>query len=361
MEAAADDIALSRLTEKSRLCYHLNQIPSESRILEGFMDLSTTYMGMELRNPVIIGSCGFTSSVDSIRRLEDRGAGAVVLKSIFEEQILNEAGELHQGSPGHSEAADLITQYTRRHSLSEYLRLIRESREKTDIPIIASINCISASEWTDYARQIEQAGAHALELNLFVLPADTRQDGEDVEKIYFDIVNQVTAQVIIPVALKISPYFSGLANAAFNLSLRNIAALVLFNRFYNPDIDISEMKVIKGEITSTPSENAMVLRWIALLAGRVRCDLAATTGIHDGAAVIKNLLAGAAAVQIASAVYKQGPEVITSMLADIRQWMEKTGLERLRDAIGRLSHKRIDSPQLYERAQFMKYFAGAED
>jgi len=325
------------------------------------MDLSTTYMGLELDNPIIAGSSGLTGSIDGILRLEDQGTAAVVLKSIFEEQILNEAGALHNGSPVHAEAADYITQYTRRHSLDEYLKLIRSGREKTAIPVIASINCISASEWTDYARQIEEAGAHALELNLFVLPADTRQEGEAVEQVYFDIVNQVTAQVDIPVALKISPYFSGLANTAFNLSVRNVSALVLFNRFYNPDIDINRMKVVKGEVTSTPGENAMVLRWIALLAGRVRCDLAATTGIHDGAAVVKNLLAGAAAVQIASVIYKQGPEVVAAMLTDIRHWMEAAGVDRLRDAIGRLSHQRIDSPQLYERAQFMKYFAGAED
>ncbi|HDP94589.1 MAG TPA: dihydroorotate dehydrogenase-like protein [Candidatus Aminicenantes bacterium] len=325
------------------------------------MDVSTSYMGLELRNPIIIGSCGFTGSLDSIRRLEDHGAAAVVLKSIFEEQILNEAGTLHEGSMGHAEAADYITQYTRRHSLDEYLRLIRDSREKTGIPVIASINCISASEWTEYARQIEQAGAHALELNLFVLPADTQQDGEAIEGIYFDIVSQVTAQVVIPVALKISPYFSSLANTAFNLSVRNVAALVLFNRFYSPDIDIKSMKVINGEVTSCPNENAMVLRWIALLAGRVHCDLAATTGIHDGTAVIKNLLAGAAVVQIASSIYKQGPKVVASMLTEIRQWMEESGVTRLYDVIGRLSRRNIDAPQLYERAQFMKYFAGARD
>ena len=325
------------------------------------MDLSTTYMGLKLKNPIIIGSCGFTNSVDSIQKLEDAGAAAVVLKSIFEEQILNEAGQLHAESMGHAEASDYITQYTREHTLTRYLNLIRESREKTGIPIIASINCVSASEWTDYARKIQEAGAQGLELNLFVLPANIRQEGEAVEQTYLEIVNRVTKLVDIPVALKISPYFSGLGNMLYNLSVRDIAAIVLFNRFYSPDIDIKTMEVIRGEVTSCAHENGPILRWIGLLAGRLQCDLAATTGIHDGATVIKNLLAGARAVQIASVLYNKGPEAITSMLEEISEWMKSRKIERLQEVIGSLSQERIDNPQIYARAQFMKYFANAEE
>ena len=328
---------------------------------EDFMDLSTTYMGLKLRNPIIAGSSGLTGSLDGILRLEDRGAAAVVLKSIFEEQILNEAGRLQEGSPGHTEAADYILNYTRGRNLDDYLKLIRSAREQTSIPVIASINCVTASEWTDYAHRIQEAGAHALELNLFVLPADPDLDGESVERTYFDIVDAVKTATDIPIALKISPYFTGLANTAFNLSVRRISALVLFNRFYNPDIDVRSMKVVKGEVTSTPAENATVLRWIALLAGKVRCDLAATTGIHDGAGVIKNLLAGAAAVQIASAIYKQGPEVISVMLRDIEKWMDSAGIDGLSSIIGRLSAQSGESQHLYERAQFMKFFADADN
>lgn len=321
------------------------------------IDLTTKYMGLTLKNPIIIGSCGFNNSTESIKKLEANGAAGVVLKSIFEEQILMESDSMKHGQVSHAEGADYIRYYTRQHRLDEYLKLVEDTKKEVSIPVIASINCVSSAEWTSFAKKIQDAGADALELNMFIMPGNSRQKGEEIEQVYFDVISEVRKQVTLPLALKIGFYFSGLANMIFNLSVRKIDAIVLFNRFYQPDIDLDKMEITPADVFSTPQENALPLRWVGMMADEIKCDLAATTGIHDGLTVIKNLLAGAKAVQIATIIYQKGPEHIDLMLEQMKEWMEKNHYSSLQKIIGKLSQGRVKDPVLYERSQFMKYFS----
>ncbi|MCP4220467.1 MAG: dihydroorotate dehydrogenase-like protein [bacterium] len=324
-------------------------------------DLQTKYMGLTLKNPIVIGSSGLTNSVEKIKALEANGAGAVVLKSIFEEQILMEAGAMSEDHLAHAEEMDKLLQYTQRHTLDEYLKLVEESKEAVSIPVIASINCVSPAGWTSFAKKIQDRGADGLELNIFVLPGDYKQKGEDVEKIYFDIINEVREQVSIPIAVKMSSYFSGLANMVFNLSTRHLGAIVLFNHFYSPDIDLEKMEVVSSDVYSTGDELTMPLRWVGILSDHVKCDLAATSGISDGNDIVKCLLVGAKATQIASTIYKNGAPYIKKMLAQIEDFMKKHKYKSLNDFIGKLSHDHVKNPIMYERVQFMKYFSLNKD
>lgn len=326
-------------------------------------DLSTSYMGLKLRNPIIAGSSGLTNSIENIQKLSSHGAGAIVLKSLFEEQInyaINKSYDQNENNYSYPEALDYISQYTRENDLEKYLKLIRESKSRVDIPIIASINCVSSSEWVTFAKSIQDAGADGLELNIFVLPSDPRRKAEQHEQIYFDIIQSVMKQINIPVAAKISSYFSGMTNMALQLSWTGISGLVLFNRFYSPDIDIDKFEVTAEHIFSSPAEMSRTLRWVAILSDRIHCDIAASTGIHDGVSVIKQLLAGAKAVQLASVLYQKGFEQINVMKDDIEQWMNKHRFETTSDFIGRMSIKEVKNPAAFERVQFMKHFSGIE-
>ncbi len=322
--------------------------------------LETKYMGLTLKNPIIVGSSGLTGSVAKIKELEANGAAAVVLKSIFEEQILMEVDSLRAGHLSHAAEADYITQYTQQHTLDKYLKLIKNAKKEVSIPVIASVNCLSPAKWTSFAKKIQDSGADGLELNIFILPGDFKQKGEDVEKIYFDIINEVNAQISIPIAVKMSFYFSGLANMIFNLSVRDISAIVLFNRFYKPDIDLEKMEVVSSHVFSSAEELSLPLRWIGILSGYVKCDLAATTGIHDGNGVIKCLLVGAKAVQVATTIYKNGPTQIGKMLEQVKNWMKEHRYNSILDFTGKLSQDRIKDPVEYERSQFMKYFSDSK-
>jgi dihydroorotate dehydrogenase (fumarate) len=321
------------------------------------MDLSCTYMGLPLQTPIIAGSSGLSSTFEQVAKLAEAGAGAVVLKSIFEEQILAEADALSAPVSAHAEEMDYLRAYTRQENLGRTLDLIRRCRAELSIPIIASINCQSASEWTGFAREMENAGAHGLELNLFLLPGNFRQDGPTIEAIYFDIIDKVRQTVKIPIALKVSSYFSSLGHTLYQFSVRDIKGLVLFNRFVSPDIDIETETLTTAHLFSTPAENAMTLRWIALLNQVVKCDLCASTGIHDGKTLIKNLLAGARAGQVVSAIYKHGPAVITEMKEELLAWMKHRRYHTIGEFRGKLSHQKMEDPSLYERVQFMKTFS----
>ena len=326
-------------------------------------NLSTSYMGFTLKNPIIVGSSGLTNSVENIVEIEKNGAAAVVLKSLFEEQINHLiAKTMHnQGeSFSYPEADDYISNYTRDNDIDNYIKLIKGAKEAVDIPIIASINCISSADWVTFANKIEGAGADGLELNIFILPSDPKRDAAQNEAVYFDIIEKVKKEVTIPVAIKISSYFSGLANMALKLSWTGIKGMVLFNRFFSPDIDIDNFKVTATNVFSTPDELDMSLRWVAMLSSRLHCDVAASTGIHDGKAVIKQLLAGAKAVQIASVLYKKDFSVIGGMLKDLEAWMDKHGFENLDPVIGKMSIKEVENPAAFERVQFMKHFSGIE-
>lgn len=327
-------------------------------------NIETTWMGLKLKNPIIAASSGLTSSIENIIELERNGIGAVVLKSLFEEQIALEVNHtIKQGEVAnyYPEADDYIRNYTQGNELSVYLDLIRTAKQVVKIPVIASINCVSESDdWVSFAKKIEKAGADALELNIFILPSDPTKNGHDNEKVYFDIAEKVTKVVSIPVALKISYYFSGLARFVTMLSQTDIKGLVLFNRFYSPDIDVNKLEIKSSFVFSDPSSIALSLRWIAMLSPHVNCDLAATTGIHSGEAVIKQLLAGAQVVQIASVLYKKGFKEIGKMTKDLEEWMVKKNFNALEDFRGKLNTEQYENPAAYERVQFMKYFSGIE-
>jgi len=307
------------------------------------MDLTTSYMGMRLDSPVVVASSGLTQSVEGVVRCAKAGAGAVVLKSIFEEQLEAEvtATSKASGEPSeYPEGLEYLERYGREEAFRRYTRLIKEAKEVVDIPVIASVHCVSAGAWINYAERMQLAGADALELNVFAIPSDPGREPREYEQIYFDIAREVQGKLNIPVALKIGSYFSGLAHTATRLS-RHVDALVLFNRFYRVDFDIEAMKPVPAEMFSHPDDMVVPLRWIAILAERVDCDLAATTGVHDAAGVIKQLLAGAAVAQVCSALYwKRDPGYLRTILEEIAGWMERRGFSSIDEFRGKLAQRR---------------------
>ena len=323
-------------------------------------DLSTKYLGLDLKNPLIVGSCGFTNSVDKIKELADHNAAAVVLKSLFEEQIQAElSANLESYTADYPEAMDYIRAYTRGNEVESYLKLIAGAKKAVDIPVIASINCVSASEWVSFAKSVEQEGADAIELNVSLLPSDPKMTSAENEKKYLEIIDSVSSMVSIPLTLKMSRYSASLANLIKKLALTNkIAGFVLFNRYYSPDIDVEKMVVKSTDVLSSPSEGCGPLRWIALMSGQIDKDLVAATGVHDSEGVIKQLLAGATAVQIVSTLYKNGFAQIPAMLKGLDEWMTKKSFTELAQFRGQLSYEKAKNPAVFERTQFMKYYGG---
>jgi dihydroorotate dehydrogenase (fumarate) len=325
------------------------------------VDLSTEYLGMKIKNPVIASSSGLTNSVKSIKELAENGAGAVVLKSIFEEEIAFEYEDILKEAESKGYNLDQFDYYDykiKEDNLDKYTTLINESKKNVSIPVIASVSCVYSHEWLAFASQLEKAGADALELNMFFLPSDFERTSEEKEKAYFQIIEQVQKVVSLPIALKISYYFSNLGPMIQKLSNTGIAGLVLFNRFFSPDFDIDKFEVKSSNVFSAPSDLSISLRWIAIMAERVNCDLAASTGVHDGVALIKQLLAGADAVQVASTLYENGKGRIGEMLKTLEDWMEGKGYGSLSDFRGKMSQAKSSNPAAYERVQFMKYFGG---
>ena len=325
-------------------------------------DLKTKYMGLELRNPVIVASSRLTKDIDGLKKLEDAGAGGLVLKSLFEEQIIMEKEELEsQVMPAsHTEAYDYVSRLSMELGPKEYIRLIEDAKRSISIPVIASLNCVSAGWWIDYAKQLESAGADGLELNIGFIGYTTKHVSGDIEKVYYEIVQKVHEAVSLPIAVKVGSSFTSIPWFADQLSKRGCKALVLFNRYYSLDFDIEKMKVVPGNPLSTPLEMSLPLRWIALLYGRVGCDLSATTGVHSGADVVKQLLAGASAVQICSVLYKKGPKYIETILQEIETWMKSNKFDVIDDFRGRLSQEESDEPAAYERLQYIKALVGIE-
>ncbi len=328
------------------------------------VDLSTDYMGLRLKNPIIAGSSGLTGSVKGVTEMEQGGAGAVVLKSIFEEEIVHEMDDVLKEAASRGLNMDQFDYYDyelKGEKLAKYAALIKECKAAVSIPVIASINCTYSHEWTYYAKDIQAAGADGLELNMFFLPTDLSRSAEETERAYLEIVEKVKKEVSIPVALKISYYFSNLGSMIQKLSGQGVSGLVLFNRYYSPDFDIEKLKVVHTNVFSTPGELALSLRWVALMSQKVDCDLAASTGVHDGEALIKQLLAGAKAVQVASALYKNGKGHIGTMLGELEEWMNRHGFGKLEDFRAKMSQEKSENPAVYERVQFMKYFGGGRD
>lgn len=324
-------------------------------------NLETTYLGLELKNPIIVGSSGLTNSVSEIIELEQAGAGAIVLKSIFEEEILMEYQHIVEKSndkyDSMAEYFDYLDYRIKQDKITAYIDLIKEVKAQVNIPVIASINCSTNAEWTFYAKKIEEAGADALEINIYFLPTDMSKRAEDFEKMYFDIVTKVRAETTLPIALKLGSYFTNLASFVRKISETGIYGVVLFNRFYSPDFDLKNQSVITSHVFSSPDEYFLPLRWVSVLSNRVSCDIAASGGIHDGNSMIKMLLAGADAVQVVSAIYKNGREKIGQMLVQLNAWMEENEYQYISEFKGKLSQSASTNPAMYERVQFMKYYS----
>jgi dihydroorotate dehydrogenase (fumarate) len=307
------------------------------------------------------------------------GAGAVVLKSIFEEQIKFETEKFVQSEDPqmkswneafegivsktefyYDEAFEYLTSYAKEHTLSKYLTLISGAKREIDIPVIASINCNTQYDWQYFAKRIQDAGADAIELNVYLLPSDFEKSGDENEKVYFDIIQEVKKYVTMPVSLKVGFYFSGLARSILRLSETGIAGLTLFNRPYNPDIDIEHLQVNSSNMFSSDSEYSHTLRWVALLSGRLKCDIAASTGIHNHQTVIKQILAGADAVHMASVFYKHHFEILPQIIGGVGSWMEQHKFSTISDFKGLLSQKNVHNPAAYERVQFLRLFSSIE-
>lgn len=327
------------------------------------MDLTTNYLGLNLKNPIVIGSCSLTSSVSEIKKLEKNGAGAVVLKSIFEEEILMDAeSQLQEAKKNsfiydqYSETLDYIDLHVKEERLNDYIQLIKNAKKEVLIPVIASVNCVSSAEWTSFAKRIEEAGADALELNISLNPTDL--EIRDFELTIKEIIRKVLDQVSIPVAVKINNSFTHMARTILDLSETGIAGLVLFNRAYAPDIDIDTFEAVQGRSFSSPDAYAEPLRWIALFSDKVNCSLAASSGIHSADVIIKQILAGADVVQVVSALYEYGIEHINVLLTELEKWMEEKGFSSLEQFKGKASSKNAGNPAVFERIQFMKHFAG---
>ncbi|MGA2137800.1 MAG: dihydroorotate dehydrogenase-like protein [Verrucomicrobiia bacterium] len=324
------------------------------------MDLRTTYLNMTLRTPLVVSACGpLSEDIDNIQRLEDAGASAVVLYSLFEEQLRLERHELeHHLTAGTESFPEALTYFPEPLQFSlgpeEYLKHVARAKETVDIPIIASLNGSTAGGWTDFAHKLQQAGADALELNIYYIPSGVRLSGAEVEKTYVDIVKAVKGVVSIPVAVKLSPFFSNMANMAKQLDDAGADALVLFNRFYQPDIDLEELEVKPSVILSTPHALRLPMRWIAILFGRVDADLAATSGIHHAPDVLKMLMAGADVTMLCSTLLARGIEHIRVIENEMGAWMEEHWYESVRQLKGSLSQMRCPDPSAFERAQYMR-------
>jgi dihydroorotate dehydrogenase (fumarate) len=324
-------------------------------------DLSTTYMGLKLKSPIIASSSGLTNSLHNIIELEKHGAGAIVLKSLFEEEIVtemeHELKKMHTENYLYPETMEFYENYDVEDTLTEYLKLIHECKQQVKIPIIASINCISSHNWPYFAKSLEEAGADGLELNINILPSDPEASSLENEKVLFDIIKAVKHEVSIPIAVKISSYFSNLAGIISQISNTGVDGIVLFNRYYSPDIDIENFEIIPAPLYSSSNEYVQTLRWISIMSERVNCDLAASTGVHDGKALIKMILAGASAVQVASTLYKNGFAHIQLMLNELKNWMDRKDFVNIQQITGMLSQSRSINPAGYLRIQFMKHYS----
>ncbi|MFO7850993.1 MAG: dihydroorotate dehydrogenase-like protein [Bacteroidota bacterium] len=324
------------------------------------MNLETNYLGLTLRNPLIVSSSGLTDSPDKLKEAADYGAGAVVLKSIFEEQINYEAGRLSAGSD-YPEASDYITYYTKTHSLDNYLKLIKTAKDSLDIPIIPSINCVTVDDWINYAKNIEAAGADALEVNMFFLPVDKTTKPQKAEKLYFELAVKLRKILKIPFAIKLGKRFSNLFYLIDQLNNRGVNGVVLFNRFFEPDIDINSMNITPASVFSSPDDKRNVLRWIAMASAiNEKISLSASTGVHSGMDVVKYLLAGADTVQLCSVLYREGYEYIKEILESVESWMQSKNYESIDEFRGKLNYRNIRDARRYERSQFMKYFSAYE-
>jgi dihydroorotate dehydrogenase (fumarate) len=327
------------------------------------MDLTTTYLGLKLPHPLMPGASPLVDDLDNVRRLEDEGAAAIVMHSLFEEQITREqvATFVHTESHGYS-FAEALTYFPSPDAFAlgpeEYLDQIRRIKEAVRVPVIASLNGYTHGGWLGYARLMEQAGADALELNVYQLATDPGEDARTIEDRAVEMVREVRTSVRIPVAVKLSPFYTALANFAHRLDDTGAAGLVLFNRFYQPDIDVEDLQVRRGLHLSNSSELPLRLRWLAILSGKVRCSLAASGGVHSVTDTVQALMAGAHAVQVVSALLKFGPSTLAKLRLGLASWLEEHEYDSLQQLRGSMSLEACPDPRVYERANYMLTLQG---
>ncbi|MDZ7844893.1 MAG: dihydroorotate dehydrogenase-like protein [Anaerolineales bacterium] len=320
------------------------------------MDLSVTYMGLKLENPIIVSSSQLTSKINNIKQCAEFGAGAIVLKSLFEEQLLVDTGRLMDQDEQYfwfPEAVDFINSHAKEQGLDEYLTLIKESKNQTSVPIIGSINCTTPYEWPRFAAALEEAGIDGLELNISIMPFDADLTSQEIEDRYVEIVTEVKKYVQVPVAVKLGPMFTNTYRLVQKLEKAGADAVVLFNRFFQPDIDIEKERIVRGSKFSSPEEMTEPLRWVSLLSNRVSCDLAGNTGIHTAAGVVKHLLAGADAVQVCTTLYKNGLNYLETLVSDLESWGQEQHYSSIDQFQGKLSRDSKDQAA-FERIQYMK-------
>ncbi len=322
------------------------------------MDLKTTYLGFELKSPVVIGSSVLTLSLNNIKKFDDYGAGAVVLKSLFEEQIMYETYNSIESynTDQHPEALDYLKYIAREQSITRYLDIIRQAKKEVSIPIIASINCISNNKWTEFAGELENAGADALELNIFITDFQ-KLTATQIEDLYLKIIEDVKRNTGLPVAIKVSYFFTNLPRMLLKLSYSGINGLVLFNRYYSPDIDIEKLEVTSGSYFSTPEEVIVPLRWIGMLADNVTCDISASTGVHTAREAIKLFMAGATTIQVCSTLYKNGIVYLKTFIKDLSDWLGSHNYSSISDIRGILKSKSNEEQKLFSRTQYMKHYS----
>jgi dihydroorotate dehydrogenase (fumarate) len=323
------------------------------------VDLTTTYMGLELKNPLVASSSPLSEKVDSVQQLEEAGISAVIMYSLFEEQIVRESlalsAALDEGSESFAEALTYLPHYGRYSVGPEaYIDHLKRVKQGVNIPVIGSLNGFTTGGWVDYAKKIEQAGADALELNLYYLPTDPGVSSMELEDRYVRLVRDIRARVQIPIALKLSPFFTSLPNIAHRLVDAGANALVLFNRFYQPDLDLEEFEVVPNLVLSNSNEMRLPLRWIAMLYGRVEADFGLTSGIHTAQDAIKAVMAGSSVAMMASALLKYGPSHATKVLEDMRTWMVEKEYDSVSQMKGSMSQKAVQDPAAFERANYIK-------
>jgi len=321
-------------------------------------DLSVSFLGLNLKNPVILASSGLSSKVEGVKRAAEAGAGAIVLKSLFEEQLKAEVSSLGLQTEAHPEADAFLAGMGMNEGSNEYLDLIRDARAAADVPIIASVNCSGDSAWTEYALRMEAAGASAIELNLGVVPADPAMTAAAIEDKLVALVASVRKTVKIPLCAKIGSSYTNVGNLASRLAKAGAGALTLFNRFYRMDVDLDSMTMAAGPTRSSPEAYHESLRWIAMLEGRVGAELCASGGVYDGATALRLMAVGASAVQVCSAVYAKGYGTIGTVAGEMNTWMDAHGVKRLSDLRGRLARRNSDHPELYGRLHYIKALTG---
>jgi len=322
-------------------------------------DLTTTYLGLQLKNPLVASASPLSKKLETVRRIEDAGAAALVMYSLFEEQITHDSYELdnylERGTHSYAEAMSYFPDMGNYNLGPEpYLEHLHKIKQKVSIPVIGSLNGISSGGWVDYAHRIEQAGADALELNIYYLPTDPNITGAELEEDYVQLVRDVRAKVKLPIAVKLSPYFTALPNLAKRIVAAGADALVLFNRFYQPDFDLEELEVVPNLVLSTSNELRLPLRWIAILYGRIQADFALTSGVHTVQDVLKAMMAGANVAMMTSALLENGVGRIMHILTDLQEWMEEHEYESIEQMRGSMSQQAVTEPAAFERANYIR-------